>query len=61
MYILEFDLGSWWFKKSRSLEFYLFKLFFLSLKFVVHEIPGQDLEVDLYDEDPDKDDFLGRW
>lgn len=61
MYILEFDLGSWWFKTSRSLEFYIFKLFFLSLKFVVHEIPGQDLEVDLYDEDPDKDDFLGRW
>nr|XP_034985626.1 extended synaptotagmin-3 isoform X1 [Zootoca vivipara] len=28
-------------------------------EFVVHEIPGQDLEVDLYDEDPDKDDFLG--
>uniref|UniRef100_A0A8C8SQM5 Extended synaptotagmin 3 n=1 Tax=Pelusios castaneus TaxID=367368 RepID=A0A8C8SQM5_9SAUR len=27
--------------------------------FVVHEVPGQDLEVDLYDEDPDKDDFLG--
>uniref|UniRef100_A0A8D0C6G4 Extended synaptotagmin 3 n=1 Tax=Salvator merianae TaxID=96440 RepID=A0A8D0C6G4_SALMN len=28
-------------------------------EFVVHEIPGQDLEVDLYDEDPDEDDFLG--
>ncbi|PKU33229.1 hypothetical protein llap_16468 [Limosa lapponica baueri] len=28
-------------------------------KFVVHEVPGQDLEVDLYDEDPDKDDFMG--
>ncbi|XP_066477566.1 extended synaptotagmin-3 [Tiliqua scincoides] len=28
-------------------------------EFVVYEIPGQDLEVDLYDEDPDKDDFLG--
>ncbi|XP_019409119.1 PREDICTED: extended synaptotagmin-3 [Crocodylus porosus] len=28
-------------------------------EFVVHELPGQDLEVDLYDEDPDKDDFLG--
>uniref|UniRef100_A0A4W3H8X4 C2 domain-containing protein n=1 Tax=Callorhinchus milii TaxID=7868 RepID=A0A4W3H8X4_CALMI len=26
---------------------------------VVHEAPGQDLEVELYDEDPDKDDFLG--
>ncbi|XP_058050624.1 extended synaptotagmin-3 isoform X2 [Ahaetulla prasina] len=28
-------------------------------EFVVHEVPGQDLEVDIYDEDPDKDDFLG--
>ncbi|XP_043929616.1 extended synaptotagmin-3-like [Protopterus annectens] len=28
-------------------------------EFIVHEAPGQDLEVDLYDEDPDKDDFLG--
>ncbi|XP_057354738.1 extended synaptotagmin-3 isoform X13 [Manis pentadactyla] len=28
-------------------------------QFIVYEVPGQDLEVDLYDEDPDKDDFLG--
>uniref|UniRef100_A0A8C9CA87 Extended synaptotagmin-3 n=1 Tax=Phocoena sinus TaxID=42100 RepID=A0A8C9CA87_PHOSS len=28
-------------------------------EFIVHEVPGQDLVVDLYDEDPDKDDFLG--
>ncbi|XP_058151020.1 extended synaptotagmin-3 [Dasypus novemcinctus] len=26
---------------------------------IVYEVPGQDLEVDLYDEDPDTDDFLG--
>ncbi|XP_007945732.1 extended synaptotagmin-3 [Orycteropus afer afer] len=26
---------------------------------IVYEVPGQDLEVDLYDEDPDRDDFLG--
>ncbi|XP_067843394.1 extended synaptotagmin-3-like [Heptranchias perlo] len=26
---------------------------------VVHETPGQDLEMELFDEDPDKDDFLG--
>ena len=32
----------------------------LSSQFIVSEVPGQDLEVDLYDEDPDKDDFLGR-
>ncbi|NWV70080.1 ESYT3 protein, partial [Malurus elegans] len=30
-----------------------------TFEFVVHELPGQDLEVDLYDEDPDKDDFMG--
>nr|XP_025737459.1 extended synaptotagmin-3 isoform X3 [Callorhinus ursinus] len=28
-------------------------------EFIVYEVPGQDLEVDLYDEDPDRDDFLG--
>uniref|UniRef100_A0A665VAX9 Extended synaptotagmin-3-like n=1 Tax=Echeneis naucrates TaxID=173247 RepID=A0A665VAX9_ECHNA len=28
-------------------------------EFVVHEAPGQELEVELYDEDTDKDDFLG--
>ncbi|XP_028662411.1 extended synaptotagmin-3 [Erpetoichthys calabaricus] len=28
-------------------------------EFVVHEAPGQDLDVELFDEDPDKDDFLG--
>nr|XP_035948027.1 extended synaptotagmin-3 isoform X1 [Halichoerus grypus] len=26
---------------------------------IVYEVPGQDLEVDLYDEDPNRDDFLG--
>lgn len=30
-------------------------------EFVVHEAPGQELEVDLYDEDTDKDDFIGRY
>ncbi|XP_054942920.1 extended synaptotagmin-3 isoform X4 [Physeter macrocephalus] len=28
-------------------------------EFIVYEVPGQDLVVDLYDEDPDRDDFLG--
>ncbi|KAM7063454.1 extended synaptotagmin-3 [Molossus nigricans] len=28
-------------------------------EFIVYEVPGQDLEVDLYDEDTDRDDFLG--
>uniref|UniRef100_UPI0037E7D695 extended synaptotagmin-3 n=1 Tax=Semicossyphus pulcher TaxID=241346 RepID=UPI0037E7D695 len=29
-------------------------------EFVVHEAPGQELELELYDEDTDKDDFIGR-
>lgn len=29
-------------------------------EFVVHEAPGQELELELYDEDTDKDDFMGR-
>lgn len=37
-----------------------FNEYLFLLQFVVHEVPGQDLEVDLYDEDPDKDDFMGR-
>ncbi|XP_074835860.1 extended synaptotagmin-1 isoform X2 [Carettochelys insculpta] len=31
-----------------------------SYEFVVHEVPGQELEVELFDKDPDQDDFLGR-
>ncbi|XP_077435251.1 extended synaptotagmin-3 [Vanacampus margaritifer] len=30
-------------------------------EFVVHEAPGQELEVDIFDEDADKDDFIGRY
>ncbi|XP_016093251.1 extended synaptotagmin-3 isoform X2 [Sinocyclocheilus grahami] len=30
-------------------------------EFVIHEAPGQELEVKLYDEDTDADDFLGRF
>nr|XP_061799792.1 extended synaptotagmin-3-like [Nerophis lumbriciformis] len=30
-------------------------------EFVVHEAPGQELEVEIYDEDADKDDFIGRY
>uniref|UniRef100_A0A6Q2Y9W5 C2 domain-containing protein n=1 Tax=Esox lucius TaxID=8010 RepID=A0A6Q2Y9W5_ESOLU len=29
-------------------------------EFVVHEAPGQELEIEVYDEDTDKDDFLGK-
>uniref|UniRef100_A0A8C7IU92 Extended synaptotagmin-like protein 1b n=1 Tax=Oncorhynchus kisutch TaxID=8019 RepID=A0A8C7IU92_ONCKI len=28
---------------------------------IVHEVPGQELEVEVYDKDPDNDDFLGRY
>uniref|UniRef100_A0A8C5AN82 Extended synaptotagmin-like protein 1a n=1 Tax=Gadus morhua TaxID=8049 RepID=A0A8C5AN82_GADMO len=28
---------------------------------IVHEVPGQELEVELFDKDPDQDDFLGRY
>lgn len=27
---------------------------------LVHDQPGQTLEIELFDEDPDEDDFLGR-
>ncbi|KAL6101261.1 esyt3 [Pungitius sinensis] len=30
-------------------------------EFVVHEAPGQELEVELWDDDTDKDDFLGSY
>ncbi|XP_014851559.1 PREDICTED: extended synaptotagmin-3-like isoform X2 [Poecilia mexicana] len=30
-------------------------------EFVVHEAPGQELEIELFDEDRDKDDFLGKY
>lgn len=40
--------------------FFIFNQYLLLLQFVVHEVLGQDLEVDLYDADPDKDDFMGR-
>lgn len=30
------------------------------LQALVYEHPGQELEIELFDEDPDKDDFLGR-
>ncbi|KAK3568801.1 hypothetical protein QTP86_017404 [Hemibagrus guttatus] len=30
-------------------------------EFVIHEAPGQELEVEVYDKDTDKDDFMGRF
>lgn len=37
-----------------------FTFCFTDVQFVVHEAPGQELEIELYDEDTDKDDFLGK-
>uniref|UniRef100_A0A8C5PVD7 Extended synaptotagmin-3 n=1 Tax=Leptobrachium leishanense TaxID=445787 RepID=A0A8C5PVD7_9ANUR len=45
--------------RSRTIERNLNPHWGETYEFVVHEVPGQDLEVDLLDEDPDKDDFLG--
>lgn len=28
---------------------------------IVHEVPGQELELEVFDKDPDQDDFLGRY
>lgn len=28
------------------------------LQVMVHEVPGQEIEVEVFDKDPDKDDFL---
>lgn len=39
---------------------YMYIILFICVQFVVHEAPGQELEVELYDEDTDKDDFIGR-
>ncbi|XP_077176430.1 extended synaptotagmin-3 [Paroedura picta] len=45
--------------RSKTIQRNLNPIWNETFEFVVHEVPGQDLEVDLYDEDPDKDDFLG--
>ncbi|XP_062830477.1 extended synaptotagmin-3 [Anolis carolinensis] len=45
--------------RSRTIQRNLNPIWNEMFEFVVHELPGQDLEIDLYDEDPDKDDFLG--
>ncbi|RXN38532.1 extended synaptotagmin-1-like protein [Labeo rohita] len=35
-------------------------MFFIQRPVIVHEVPGQELEVEVFDKDPDHDDFLGR-
>lgn len=36
------------------------RVFVCVCQVIVHEVPGQELEVEVFDKDPDQDDFLGR-
>ncbi|CAN9498001.1 unnamed protein product [Ophioblennius macclurei] len=47
--------------KSRTIKENLHPKWGEVFEFVVHEAPGQELEVELFDEDTDKDDFIGRY
>ncbi|XP_056316518.1 extended synaptotagmin-1 isoform X2 [Danio aesculapii] len=46
--------------KSRHLDNTLSPKWGEVYEVVVHEVPGQELEVEVFDKDPDHDDFLGR-
>nr|XP_023679631.1 extended synaptotagmin-3-like [Paramormyrops kingsleyae] len=48
-------------KRSKTIKETLDPCWHEVYEFVIHEAPGQELEVELYDEDTDKDDFLGRF
>lgn len=45
---------------SKLVSFTIDSVILLYLQALVYEHPGQELEIELFDEDPDKDDFLGR-
>uniref|UniRef100_A0A3Q3W519 C2 domain-containing protein n=1 Tax=Mola mola TaxID=94237 RepID=A0A3Q3W519_MOLML len=47
--------------KSKTIKENLHPVWNEVYEFVVHEAPGQELELELYDEDTDKDDFMGRY
>ncbi|XP_077392042.1 extended synaptotagmin-3 [Festucalex cinctus] len=47
--------------KSKTIKENLHPRWGETYEFVVHEAPGQELEVELFDEDADKDDFIGRY
>ncbi|XP_061548739.1 extended synaptotagmin-3 [Phycodurus eques] len=47
--------------KSKTIKENLYPRWSEVYEFVVHEAPGQELEVEIYDEDTDKDDFIGRY
>lgn len=38
----------------------IFPFYVCVCQVIVHEVPGQELEVEVFDKDPDQDDFLGR-
>ncbi|XP_026121767.1 uncharacterized protein LOC113103459 isoform X2 [Carassius auratus] len=46
--------------KSRHLDNTLSPKWDEMYEVIVHEVPGQELEVEVFDKDPDQDDFLGR-
>ncbi|XP_016141337.1 extended synaptotagmin-1-like [Sinocyclocheilus grahami] len=46
--------------KSRHLDNTLSPKWDEMYEVIVHEVPGQELEVEVFDKDPDHDDFLGR-
>uniref|UniRef100_A0A673GRQ3 Zinc finger CCCH domain-containing protein 10-like n=1 Tax=Sinocyclocheilus rhinocerous TaxID=307959 RepID=A0A673GRQ3_9TELE len=47
--------------KSRHLDNTLSPKWDEMYEVIVHEVPGQELEVEVFDKDPDHDDFLGRY
>uniref|UniRef100_A0A8C2JVC7 Extended synaptotagmin-like protein 1b n=1 Tax=Cyprinus carpio TaxID=7962 RepID=A0A8C2JVC7_CYPCA len=47
--------------KSRHLDNTLNPKWDEMYEVIVHEVPGQELEVEMFDKDPDHDDFLGRY
>uniref|UniRef100_A0A8D0ACC8 Extended synaptotagmin-like protein 3 n=1 Tax=Sander lucioperca TaxID=283035 RepID=A0A8D0ACC8_SANLU len=47
--------------KSKTIKETLNPVWNEVFEFVAHEAPGQELEMEIYDEDTDKDDFLGRY
>lgn len=49
------------FHTNRSVSIHVLVCVCLVHQVIVHEVPGQELEVEVYDKDPDQDDFLGRY
>lgn len=45
---------------TKPVSFTIDNAVLLYFQALVYEHPGQELEIELFDEDPDKDDFLGR-